>query len=351
MALFRRAGRPRRSQQVQAAAIAEFWAWWQAEGAEQTATALKGGHPEQVEPEISRRVEAIAADLSWQLSPGERSRHELVVASEGDPARRGVVRRWRMAAPPADAVWEYSDTRRPAADPSGVVLYVDEARLDVARACAHARVRGAALDVTVFHPEFAGMPERSRTLAAFLLLQAVLGEATVETWVGALGSTDVPPLDPVPLTGLRSVVAELHERFTTADGGPSWVRLTGTASNGNPVVAGAQVPLRAATAPQLDTYVGVAVPFSDRTPEGLPNGLTAQALDELRDQIAERLGGTGRLVAHETTTGVRVLHFYVDATTAAADRLGEVTGGWEQGRVSLDVRPDPAWESVQHLAG
>jgi hypothetical protein len=349
--LFRRRGRPRRAQQAQAAAIAAFWTWWTADGAKQTTEAIVAGHPERVEPEISRRIDAIATDLVWELAPGERSRHELVVSAEGDPTRRAVVRRWRMAAPPADLVWEYSDARRPAGNPSGVVLHIDEAELDVARASAHARVRGAAVDVTVYHPQFSGLPEQTRALATFLLLNTVLGETTVETWLGAIGSTDLPPLDPVPLAGLRSVIAELHKQFTDADGGPSWTRVEGTTPSGDPVIAAAQVPLRAVTAPQLDTYVGVAVPFLDRTPAGMPGVLATKALDDLEEQLTERLGGNGRLVAHETARGVRVLHFYVDSTTAAAEQLEAAVNGWEEGRVGLDVRPDPAWEAVQHLAG
>lgn len=331
-------------------AIGEFWAWWTMQGAELTAAALAAGCPERVEPEISRRMDPIAADLVWEIAPGERSRHELVVSGEGDPVRRAIVRRWRMAAPPSDGTWSYSDVRRPAADPSGVVLHFDDSQLDVARACALARVRGASLDVTVYHPGFTGMPEQDRNAATFLLLQTVLGEASVQAWLGSIGSTDVPPLDPVPLTGLRSVVSELHQRFTAADGGPSWIVLEGTAPNGSRVVATAQVPLRAATAPQLDTYLGIAVPFSDRTADGQAGELAAKALGELAATLAERLGGNGRLVAHETVNGVRVLHLYVDSTTDAADRARQAALEWEQGRTGVDVRADPVWEAVQHLA-
>jgi hypothetical protein len=350
VALFRREGRSRRTQQAQTTAIAEFWAWWTTVGARLTTTALASGHPEQVEPEISRHVDAIDADLVWEIAPGERSRHELVVSGDGDPARRAIVRRWRMAAPQADGIWSYSDVRRPAADPSAVVLHFDDSQLDVTRACAMARVRGAALDVTVYHPNFTGMPEQDRNLATFLLLRTVLGEASVDTWLGSVGSTDVPPLDPVPLTGLRSVVAELHDRFTDADDGPSRIVLEGTAPNGSRVVATAQVPLRTATAPQLDTYVGVAVPFTDRAADGQAGELARKALDDLEETLAERLGGNGRLVAHETVNGVRVLHLYVDSTTDAADRVRMTAQEWEQGRTGLDVRPDPVWASVQHLA-
>ena len=355
MALFRREGflgretRVRRTHQAQSSAIAEFWAWWTRQGARATGAALASGHPEYLEQEISRLVDAIAPDLAWQIAPGQRSRHLLLLSSEGDPKLRAVVRRWLLAAPPPDGVWEYSDTRRPAADPAGVVLRLDDADLDAARAGAHARVHGAALDVTVYHPEFIGLPEQSQALATFLLLDSVLGQSAMELWLGSVGVTDVPPLDPVPLAGLRSVIAELRSRFTTADGSPAWVTLEGTAPDGSPVVAAAQVPLRSATAPHLDTYLGMAVPFLDVGPDGLPTDTAAKRLADLEEELTEATAGRARVVAHETASGVRVLHLYVDSTTGAADVVRTVALGWEQGLVNLDQQLDPGWESVRHL--
>lgn len=350
MALFRRESRSRRTQPAQATAIAEFWAWWAAEGARLTASGMVAGQPQRYEPVIRRRIDMIAPDLTWKIDPGERSPYQLVVSGDGDPLRRAVARRWVMAAPPPDGTWEYADLRRPAADPAGVVLHFDDSRLDVARACAMARVRGASLDVTVYHPGFTGMPETDRGLATSMLLATVLGEASVATWLGSIGTTDVPPLDPVPLVGLRVVLADLHERFTAPDGGPAWIVLEGTAPNGARVVATAQVPLRPATAPQLDTYVGIAVPFLERAPDGQAGQLAAKALDDLQDTLAERLLGNGRLVAHETVNGVRVLHLYVDSTTDAAERARGAAREWDQGRTGTEVRPDPTWDTVQHLA-
>lgn len=355
MPLFRpegRLGRParaRRQQQARSAAIEAFWAWWQVQGARATDAALTAGHPEWVESELSRAVDEISPDLAWHLATGEHGRHLLLLSSERDPTLRAVVRRWLLAAPTADTNWEYADTRRPAADPAGVVLRLDGADLDIARASAHARVHGAALDVTVYHPEFIGLPDPSRSLATHLMLETVLGEAAMETWLAAIGSSEIPPLDPVPLTGLRHVVGELRSRFTRDDGNLVWVTLEGTAPNGRPVLAASQVPLRPATAPHLDTYLGLAVPFAELTPDGQPTGAAVTALDELGEQLAETLAGNGRSVAHETANGVRVLHLYVDSATSAADLVRVIAAGWDQGLIGLDLRPDPDWEAVRHL--
>jgi hypothetical protein len=335
----------------QAAALERFWTWWAGTGAIEVATAIADQEPERVGPALSARLDDVHPGLAWELAPGTTGRHALVVTCEGDPRLRAVSRRWWLAAPPADELWEFSDTRRPAPDPGNVRIGIGGVDLDLARAGVAARVRGASVDVTVYHPGFVGMPEQQRTQAAFLMLDTVLGEAAVETWIGAIGSTQVEPLDPVPVVGLRSVVGELRERFTDSAGRPAWASLQGTTPDGHQVSAMAQVPLRSATAPQFDTYVGVSVPFTDLTPQGLPGEVSLQRLQDLADHLDQRLDGNGRLVAHQSAAGVRVLHFYVDSTTPAVEQLRAAAAGWDQGDIDLLVRPDPAWRSVAHLAG
>jgi hypothetical protein len=91
------------------------------------------------------------------------------------------------------------------------------------------------------------------------------------------------------------------------------------------------------------------VPFADATDEGLP---TPGALDELRaleDHVTTRLGGSGRLVAHETGRGRRTLHYYVDSARPTAGVVEAAVGGWTQGRVEVVHTHDPGWQAVRHL--
>jgi len=332
-------------------AISRFWAWWQTQGAEETALAIADREPERMVSALSKQVKAIHSGLAWELAPGTENTHVLVVSAEGNPELRGVARRWRRAAPAADGLWEYSDARLPSADPADVTLKLGETRVDVASATAWARVSGADLDVAVYHPAFAGLAEQERRLATLLLLDTVLGESAVETWVGSVETATEEPLDPVPLTGLRAVVRELTERFTDAAGDPAWVLMEGSTQAGDRVLAAAQIPLRSATAPHLDTYVAVRVPYTDRTPEGLPDDDSLVPLQNFTDHLRARLGESGRLVAHETHGGVRILHLYVDGSTPAVEQLRPAIVGWEQGEVTLAATLDPGWQQVQHLRG
>ena len=93
-------------------AIPAFWAWW--DGArDRTAAAIARGDPGSMVDEISSAVHAIDPRLAWELAPGATAQHALVVTPEGDPAVRALALRWRDAAPPPDATWEYHPSRQP----------------------------------------------------------------------------------------------------------------------------------------------------------------------------------------------------------------------------------------------
>jgi hypothetical protein len=254
-----------------------------------------------------------------------------------------------MAAPEADETWSYSDVRLPAPDVEDVVLRIGEVDLDAGSATADARVTGAQIDVVVHHRRFSDLPEDAQRTATFLLLDAVLGEADVETWIGQIASSELSALDAIPLVALRAVVADVRAQHTGPDGEPHWVMLNGTTPDGGAILASTQVPLRASTAPHLDTYVPVVVPFKDRTEQGLPGPASLSALRDLEDHLTALLGDSGRVVAHQSHDGVRILHVYVDGTTPAAEQVRAGVVGWDQGEVAVDVELDPGWTHVAHL--
>lgn len=349
LGLFSRRRSPQDVHRARAEAIDAFWRWWQSDGAAATAQALADRDPQRMVGPLSERVEAIAPGLGWELATGEDGHeHVLVVTSGGDPALRATARRWRLAAPAPDPTWEYADSRRPAQD--GFTLQLDGVPIDAAQAQVTARVDGPRVHVVVHHEAFERLPQTTRSSAAFLLLDATLGETVVETWVGEISASHLPPLDPVPLSGLTAVVDHLRGQHLDAAGDPTWVLLQGQRQDGTPLVATAQVPLVAATAPHLDTHVAVSVPYSDVTDAGFPGSGSLDELRRFEDHLTERLGGSGRLVAHETSGGARLLHYYVDGATPAVAQLEAAARGWEQGRARVQATDDPGWQAVRHLA-
>ena len=171
---------------AQAHAIRRFWSWWRAKGARATAAAIEAGEPERMFNRMARHLTAIHPGLIWEFAPGTDSKHVLVVTSSGDPVLRAITSRWRMAAPRANKVWAYSSFRLPAADPATSVLTLGGAQIDVTSATVLADVSGSYVDVTMYHPRFTELPADQHLLTAFLLLDTVLGEAAVDTWVGTV---------------------------------------------------------------------------------------------------------------------------------------------------------------------
>lgn len=339
----------RRKSRSGADAIADFWAWWNAEGARLAAAAIESGGSQQMVEEISPRVHAINPDLGWELAKGSSSEHVLVVTAGGNPDIRSHARRWRMAAPPADATWEYSDTRLPVTDPSALTLEIAGHRIDGADMVVAAEAADAALHVQIHHPSFERMPSDARMEAAFLMLDATLGEADVETWIGEIDVAETAPAGAEPLADLPDKVQQLREEYTDEDGELVFALLQGEDRDGNLVVVTAQRPLRAATAPHLDTHVAIAVPFREPADNGMPGRESLRAVHDLESHLTERLGGSGRIVASKTRGGVRILHLYVDSMTPAIEQLRAAVGGWTEGRIKIEAQLDPAWEAVAHL--
>ncbi|HEY4568852.1 MAG TPA: hypothetical protein VIH10_05280 [Kribbella sp.] len=69
------------------------------------------------------------------------------------------------------------------------------------------------------------------------------------------------------------------------------------------------------------------------------------------DPIGAFWSGSGNLLAHETSAGTRVLHYYTDSTTPADTQLQAATTGWPHGKVTLTTHPDPTWHNIAHLSG
>ena len=348
MGLFSRRKSPQAVHRAQADAIDAFWRWWRAEGADATARAIADREPQRTVDAISAHVDAIAPGLAWELAKGgDGHQHVLVVTCEGNPELRAVARRWRLAAPDPDPTWEYDDARRPTSE--DFTLRMDDLEIAVRDVQMTARVDGPRVHVVLHHAAFESVPDRAKQNASYLLLDSTLGETDVEVWVGEVSTSHLPPLDPVPLTGLSAVVDHLRGQYLDADGNPGWALLTGELTDGTPLVASTQVPMAAALAPHLDTHVAVSVTYSDRTEQGLPGDGSLGELRALENHLAERLGPSGRLVAHETSGGTRVLHFYVDGATPAVAQVETAVGGWRQGRTDVRAALDPGWEGVGHL--
>ena len=329
----------------------DFWTWWAA-SAKQIDASIGNGTVEGWSDRLTEHVHAVDEALVWELAPGLGARHQLVVTAEGNPEKRAIARRWLLGAPPATDTWEYADARQRVGSLDDLALSMNGEEVSLGDVVVGATREGNHYNVAVHHRLFSDPAADSDKSVAFIALDAALGELEVETWLWSVEVAPDRPEGGVPLEELRRLVDELAQENLT-DGRASWVLLRAETGPG-PVMAAASVPLASAVAPHLDQHVSVRIPFADRTDAGLPAPEALEALRDLEDHLTERLAASGRLVAHETTDGVRELHFYVDAQTPATPMLETAAAGWSGGggmggRVEVTAQADPAWAAVQHL--
>ncbi|NJP24014.1 DUF695 domain-containing protein [Microbispora hainanensis] len=331
-----------------AEAIAAFWTWWD-EARPQIDAHVEAEDPEALFEMIGPAVTALHPSLVWEIAPGRMAVNALVVSASNDPELRPFAHRWALAAPPADAMWEFYPSRQ--ANPQAADLTVDvggrEFGLDRLVVALRVPPGSPRVDVTAFHPIFPDVDDDTRTEAAFLALDWLLGEDEVARWVGEIVAAEFEPIDALPAIHLPSVVAEVAEEFKEEQ----WALLEGRTATGGRLTATARYPLRPVDFPLFDQHITVTLPYREADGDGLPAGASLDALGEFEERLNERLAALGSavLVAHLSADRSRVMHLYADPAAAVPSVVEEVAAGWKEGRAHVDVAEDPSWSAVAHF--
>lgn len=329
-----------------AGGITEFWAWW-AQARPDLDAMVAAGEAERLAEWIGPAVLVVHPSLVWEIAPGLTAEQALVVTSAGDPELRPVAHRWAAAAPPADASWEFHPSRK--ANPHAMDLTLDvggyEFALDklvLGLRVPHGKPR---IDVVAHHPIFTLLDDETRTEAALLALDWLLGEDDVARWVGDISAAAYQPIDAVPAVHLPGVVADLASGY----GDEQWALLEGETASGARLIATARYPLRPVDHPLFDQHIAITLPYAHRDAEGLPEGSSLEALRDFEERLAgriSRMDGRAVLAAHLSAEGQRVLHVYADPVSEAAVHAKELIVSWEEGRPRVDVAADPGWIAV-----
>lgn len=325
--------------------VEEFWGWWASAGRAAAEAGIGGAGFEGFTGHMTARVNAMHSDLAWELSPGARAEHALVVTAAGVPALRRLAERWHRHAPAVSAVWEYHPARQASVSSLAAVLEIGGQRLSLDELTFDLHVDNDrdVIDTVVFHPSFAKMPSDVRNQVGFLALDWALGEDGVTRWIGGFETSGARPPTGVPADGLIETVEALAGRA----GQSRWVLLHGV-REGAVVIASLAVPAKWVDHPLMDLHMAVTLPFAGQTPEGLPGPGSLDQLRALEDELTDRLEPRALLVAHETTRGVRTLHLYADSDDSAVAELArDAVAGWP-GAV-LNSTLDAGWRAIRHL--
>ncbi|QWF76725.1 DUF695 domain-containing protein [Amycolatopsis sp. CA-230715] len=324
--------------------IERFWRWWTAEGAARVERAIETGDYGSLTDELNDLVSGIDAALQWELGKGRTARHALCVTAAGDPDLRPLTERWRRAAPPEDATWEYVAARAP--DPGWLTSRLSyggyEIDLALTRLSLCVDESAVRTHVTVHHPVFAELGVDEQRSVAYLVLDWLLGEDDVERWVGAIDTSGEDPADGLPPDALPETVRALAKRYPQ----PGWVLMESVKPDGARWIASALRPIHWLDHPRLDQHLAITLRFSGQHPDGLPLGDDLARLRADEDQLTAELGDRALLVAHETFSGQRILHLYCDPR----DRVAAATAAAWVGRTrgaSIRVAADPGWAATR----
>jgi hypothetical protein len=107
--------------------------------------------------------------------------------------------------------------------------------------------------------------------------------------------------------------------------------MEGQRQDGTPLLATAASPLRSARWPRFDLHVPIRLPYQ-RYNDGLfPVDDSLTALRAFEDELRAAIATNGALVAHETSGGIRTMHFYVDSQTNALAEIESHLTRWREG--------------------
>jgi hypothetical protein len=322
-----------------------FWAWW-AGARDQVTVAAAGDQQSRLSGLLAPRVRTIDPRLSWQVGAGSGARFMLVLSGGRSHALRPVTERWRLAGPPADDVWEF----HPAvpADPGAFqdLVELGDRTIDPGQASALIRADDARcrIDISVFHPVFAGLDDTGRRRVGDVLVGWALGEDDTDRWVGQVEAVRYRPLDSVPVAMLPALTDQLADRWS----GERWVSLEGSFGDRR-LIASLRHPLHRVDHPLLDQHLAVRLPYLDTMPDGLPTERSLGDLLSFERTLTDRLGDRALLVAQQTTSGERLLHFYADSTASPLPMIQAMLGGYLGPPVTVTAQDDPGWESIEHL--
>ena len=330
---------------------AEFWKWWP-DARERIATAIvSGAFNDRVISDINKHVSRVHPQMAWELQPGTQAAHAFCLSSEGDPERRQVALRWLERAPKPDATWEYHASKQPAK--TLMTLMVGPARFDLEemRASTSWDETRRLLDVRLWHPRFAEVPEAVRMQAAFLFLDHLLGEDGVERWIGAIELFEGPTGGRTP----AELKAEVERHAAEPAGDDTWVNGERTRPDGVAELIIANAALKRIDYPFHDTWVWVQMLWGA---ERYPTDTEAEQLNKEEDNFLERMGDRAILSARVTVPGSRTWHF----VTPDFEKMRPAIDGWAawlpdslspglpQRRLKIDGGQDMTWEFQRDLA-
>jgi len=195
-------------------AIRAFWQWFSTHQCE-VARMLDMDDTAGLARVMNEQMDALTSGLAWEIGPGLVEPYMLVLPAEGDVNRRMVIARILEAAPRLEG-WEFHSARP--TRPFQPEVRLPDKHLTFQSSKWRFRLAPSAnsdrFDLEIFDDELATHDQTTGLTAAFILLDAVLGEDIVERWIGNI---QILPRDKthgnsLPMPAISERLAELVPR-------------------------------------------------------------------------------------------------------------------------------------------
>lgn len=181
----------RKRQQIDTSLIEDFWSWFASE-ADNLAGLLDAAKSEELAEILDPRVARLHRDLAWEVGPGKKSPYSLTITSAGNRSLRADTDRIVTVAPDLPG-WEFYPTRQPGEMPKEVKLHDRDTTVPTQhwKFSPKDDLDSGKIDIIIADEHLVMTDKNSAFAAVFIVLDALLGEDTVEEWIGKI--TFVPP--------------------------------------------------------------------------------------------------------------------------------------------------------------
>jgi hypothetical protein len=201
--------------------VERFWEWYPTV-AEQFYRMIEDKKSPELAPVVSAKIQELLPRLAWVFGPGANKQgHSFTLSGEGNIHRQLLAAYWVARAPKLPG-WTFYGSRQPSTKVAGIALGIGEHQfeakalwltpaIDKERECIH---------LTIWHPLFPVLDDRTRWMVIFLLLDEALGEIGTQNWIGKIEVNDTKLDGAIPLGELRSFAERAEAENGWKKGGP-----------------------------------------------------------------------------------------------------------------------------------
>jgi hypothetical protein len=164
--------------------IESFWKWF-AENSDNLKALYESGQLKDLTRETGRELDKIEPQLAWEMGPGKKQAYLFTISGEGNPELREIANLIVQLAPKLKG-WELYSSRPSRLAPGVVRLPESGQSFNTTEweFIPLERPEKGRLDLIIVANQLAGSERGTALRAVSIYLDQLLGEDTVETWIG-----------------------------------------------------------------------------------------------------------------------------------------------------------------------